>query len=605
MKKNNSIPFLVWLLISIHLLFVAIFFIKISSLQELVINIIPILLSFFLLFLYAYFFSLINVFPNPFRFILNLIIILIFVFLLLFNYHEGTPLEFSVLWHYRNEIFSDEMTKMLIANLGFNTKIALVCILILPIFLELKWKLISNMGNIKKRFIQILLVAILILLTYQLPIKSFDAISKFNYSLISYFRIQNFYPSSSEVTPYKYINTSQANSKYVKSSKDLPNIFFIVVESLKDDVIKKEYNGIEITPYLNNLLKSGIYVKNFYGNCVVTSRGQFSLIFSLIPSYKEKVFTHYEKNNFYSLAEMLKDFNYKTIFYQGFNDINFDNTKNFLTNNGFDFCRSAIPVNFLEETPYGGVHDYALYDRFYNLIDSLEANTGNNNKYFGVLATITSHRPYLSEFSSLALPFPKSEVIEERYLNSMRLADYSLEFFMENLKTRKYLENSIIIIVGDHSVPLGEHNNYLNSVGAFEENFKTSLLILWNKLQPQIIKDTAWSQIDIAPTIIDLLGLEVRNHFVGNSILSEFNNTVYLVQPYDGLIFSLVKHPLKYVIQIDSGEEFLFNLINDPKETENLIDEENHQDIIEYFRRQVNSFGENQFLLDNNLIWQQ
>lgn len=599
----KSVPFLVWIILFLQLAFVIVYFIKISNLEDFLLSIIPIALSFIMLFLYSYFFTLVNLFANPLRFILNFLFIFIFSFLLLFNYHEGTPLEFSIIWHYRSEILSDEMTNMLLANLGFNTKFVLIIIILFPIVLELKWKLISHQGNIKKRAIQTIVTLLLIVFVYQVPVKSFDAISKFNYSYVSFLRIQSIYPNDNEVTPYKYEKISIPNSDYVDSKKDMPNIFFIVVESLKDNVINKEYNGLEVTPYLNTLLNKGIYVENFYGNCVVTSRGQFSLIFSLIPSYSEKVFTNYENTDFKSLADILKDYNYNTIFYQGFNDINFDNTNNFLLKNGFDFCRSAKSINFLEETPYGGVHDFALYDRFYNLLDSLESRNTKEQKYFGVLATITSHRPYVSEFNTIALPYPKSEVIEERYLNSMRVADYSLELFIENLKARDYLKNSLIIIVGDHSVPLGEHHNYLNSVGAFEENFKTSLLILWDRLEPKIVKDTAWSQIDIAPTIIDLLGLEVKHHFIGNSILRKSENPVYLVQPYDGLIFSLINYPLKYVNEIDSGKEFLYNLENDPQEVHNIFNNKDHHNIIKYFRSQIKIFGENQYLLENNLIW--
>lgn len=598
----KEIPTWVWVTLFFYTSFLFVYFTKISSLKNFLLSIENIVLSIILTFLYSYFLSLINIFPRALRFLINFSFILVFSILLLFYYHSGCPLEFQLLVDYQSEIFTEEVEKMLLANLGLNTKIFLGVVLILIPALELKWRILSSVNFVTNRVIKIVITFIIIISLYFIPIKSFDPISQFNYSFISYLRVQSVYPLDEEVIPYQYINNSKRNLEIINSDKDMPNVFFLVVESLKNNVIGLKNGDREITPFLNTMKNKCVYVENFYGNCVVTARGQFSLLFSVLPSYNEKVFEKGENIKFKSLAEILNEEGYETIFFQGFNNINFDNTYRFLTKNGFKYCKTAKPINFLEEVPYGGVHDFALYDRFFTFVDSLEKRE-RGSKYFGVLATISSHRPYLVNSSIVNLPYPNAKNVREQYLNSIRLADYSVEVFFEKLKLRRYLKNSIVIIVGDHSIPMGEHGNYLNANGAYEENFKTPLFIYWNKLIPRLIDDVAWSQIDVAPTILDLLNLSVKNHFFGQSIFSGNKNTVYLIQPYDGLIFSIIDYPYKYVNKVMDGVDFLYNLNDDPMEVNNLIELEQYDNLINDFRLKNKVFGINQYLIDHDLIW--
>ena len=98
-------------------------------------------------------------------------------------------------------------------------------------------------------------------------------------------------------------------------------------------------------------------------------------------------------------------------------------------------------------------------------------------------------------------------------------------------------------------------------------------------MSPRRISDQAFSQIDIAPTLVDLIGLSVdRHHFQGVSLFSDVSdNSVFLVQPYDGIFLSVVDLPFKYGKQLSSGNEFLYNVILDPFEKTNLIDRYNFQ----------------------------
>ena len=157
----------------------------------------------------------------------------------------------------------------------------------------------------------------------------------------------------------------------------------------------------------------------------------------------------------------------------------------------------------------------------------------------------------------------------QSFINSLHLADAYLKVFFDELNKRKQLHNSIVVLVGDHSYPNGQHGLHHSESGYYEESFRVPLVIV-GAGKKQV--SGAYSQIDIAPTILELAGISVRAPFAGNSMLSNRDSVVHLVQPYDGVYLSTLKWPYKYVLQLRTGRELLYNLDDDPDETVDIID---------------------------------
>ena len=94
---------------------------------------------------------------------------------------------------------------------------------------------------------------------------------------------------------------------------------------------------------------------------------------------------------------------------------------------------------------------------------------------------------------------------------------------------------------------MGEHGIYHQEAGYYEESFRVPFMIHWpQKIKPQII-EKAFSQMDIAPTILDLLDANVsKNSFMGNSIFSKEPHPIFLIQPY-GKHLSVVRWPKSFM----------------------------------------------------------
>jgi arylsulfatase A-like enzyme len=174
----------------------------------------------------------------------------------------------------------------------------------------------------------------------------------------------------------------------------------------------------------------------------------------------------------------------------------------------------------------------------------------------------------------------KPDNIRERYINALHLSDSQLRIFFRELDKRKYLSNSIVIITADHSFPMKEHGIYNNEICRYEESFRIPFLVLWKgKITPERVRERPYSQLDIGPTICDIIGIKDElNTMRGISVYDRTTpHPIELVQPYNGLFLEAVAWPYKYVKHLSTHDEFLYNLESDPAEAVNLAEKDQNR----------------------------
>jgi phosphoglycerol transferase MdoB-like AlkP superfamily enzyme len=201
--------------------------------------------------------------------------------------------------------------------------------------------------------------------------------------------------------------------------------------------------------------------------------------------------------------------------------------------------------------------------------------------------------------------FKDAKNIKENYSNAIRLSDSQLPVFFELLNEREYLKNSIVIITSDHSFPMREHGIYNNEVCFYDETFRIPFLIIWDGvIKPERVTGMVFSQIDIGPTIMDMLGISKGNHnMIGRSVFDrDVKHKVFLIQPYNGMFLQVVDYPLKYIFHVKTGKEYLFDLERDPIEKNNLISENSNETMVNKLRESLASIYLNQRLIDENKI---
>jgi arylsulfatase A-like enzyme len=542
---------------------------------------------------------------KPLRLVLNILFIVLLV--LIHSYHLIThiPLDCGLiidnftLGFYRESWYT--ITGVFPRALFIGIGIFIVILLIVHMRKRILWSPPSYRNGAIKTAVAAALYALVLIL----PLRTYDEFTGLLRGIVRY-PFQD--PMSHiSVTGYPYLKVFRATQGLQRGAAR-PNIILVMVESYNAGVIMKKIpDGREITPVFNSLIRGGVYAERFYGNSVQTCKGQAATLLSVIPSIRGKIFTSFPGLSFRALPSILRDAGYETLFLQAADSLSFDNTKAFMRKAGFRDIHSAY--EFITDADRGQVWGWGPEDGlFYRIclrrLDAIHDMRGNR-PIFATLATTSNHMWFDHVPRDKRQMYPDPRDIAQRYVNSIHLSDKGLLELLKGIAARPWLADTVVIITGDHSFPLDEHGISHNEIGFYEELFRTPFLILWkDRLQPRVINGH-FSQLDIAPTVLDLAGISgVKTHFLGQSLFSPgaVPKPVYLIQPYNGQYLGVVAYPFKYVRHTETGKEYLFNLQLDPHEKNNLVGRSSRK-VLALLRRGLHDIYVNQKVLTSNRLW--
>ncbi len=532
------------------------------------------------------------------RFIVSLILVFGYILAGQYRYRTGTSFDYQVFIDNFHELFNYESLGVIFFCFkpkDFYLALFLIALLILMHF---KWNVFkSNQTKKKKRGVAYILSYLLLI--YVMPYYPFDEFSYTTKSALDFYipkdNIINFADEKS-IEDDLYQSTIVSNYK-----KRKPHIFLVTIESFNSLYVeKKAKNGKEIIPVFNDLISEGLYVDNFYGNSVQTIKGQFSILCSLLPLAKGKSSYYLDGKKLNCLPKILNKIGYSTYFHKCFHKLRFDNTGKFMKDLGFKRLLTSKSSHLSEaekrEKIWGwGVQDDISYTQY---LDHAENFIKNGKPLFSTIHTVSHHMRFNNVPKKQQYIYPNTSNQNEMFVNSLHLSDKFLGHFIKELKRRNLYEDSIIIITGDHSFPSGEHDLYHNEKGYYEEFFKTPFLMIWkNVIKPKRVFDKTYSQIDIMPTLLDVIGMSGGYAFLGRSILKNEDQYAYLIQPYNGPYFGIVKYPYKYIFDKRTGKSYFYNLEKDPMEKKPL--EKDHQ-MIGVYKKELSKFFYNEkYLLHN------
>lgn len=158
------------------------------------------------------------------------------------------------------------------------------------------------------------------------------------------------------------------------------------------------------------------------------------------------------------------------------------------------------------------------------------------------------------------------------YDNGVIGADSIISSLLHTLRTKGYLQDSLVVITADHGESLGEHGLFHHANSVREELLRIPLVLIAYGYQPNWPAQVHElpSEVDIAPTIVSELGLPAPQSWSGRALQQagaglEFS--YFDEQQFAGLIDHRDPKSLwKYWIDTKSGEDHVFNLSSDPHE---------------------------------------
>jgi len=162
------------------------------------------------------------------------------------------------------------------------------------------------------------------------------------------------------------------------------------------------------------------------------------------------------------------------------------------------------------------------------------------------------------------------------YDNGLLQFDSVVDDLLSTLDQRGYLGDALVIVTGDHGEMLGEHGFYGHAATVYRPVLDIPLLILrFGYEGPEFIPRAFISQVDIAPTILQELGLPVPTSWSGIGLHGPSEREfVFFQQSSEVGLYDVrdAGRPWKVWTDLRSEKFYAFDILGDPDETHNVID---------------------------------
>jgi lipoteichoic acid synthase len=310
----------------------------------------------------------------------------------------------------------------------------------------------------------------------------------------------------------KEIDSSLHSAEKRHPDSRIKNIIFILVESYTAFTTDMEIDGKEVTPFLNRLRHEPdvYYNGRMKSNITIgqSSDGQFIYMTGLLPLRSIITVSKAKDRTLMAMPKLITLFN---------EDIE---------------TRMIIPTlpSLWEQdamcNAYGFQRLYSSNDYTENVGRNLndeqvfklaeEIDMKSSKPFFSYILTMSMHGPYNKQIDP-SFKINSKMYCEEltNFLNVCHYTDKQIEKYIMHLKNNNLYENSLIIIAPDHQVP--ENTVNVEQYGLTRE---LPLFIINGNIEQQETWSGECNQLDVFPTLLDLLGIDSRWRGLGNSLLS-------------------------------------------------------------------------------------
>ena len=355
------------------------------------------------------------------------------------------------------------------------------------------------------------------------------------------------------------------------------NVVLVLMESMTVEKTMLSADGKSLTPCLDSLMARGLTFTDMWSAGIHTYNGIYSTLYSHPAILARHTMKHSTVPNMCGLPQALYALGYHTAYFLTHKP-DYDNMIGFLPQNGYE--RVIGLPDYPADEPRGsyGIPDHLLFDHALEHCDSIAAR----GPFFTTVMTCSDHSPFFLpediDFHPRSLPMEK--VMTE-------YADWSIGRFMAAASQREWFKNTLFVFIADH----GEAMNPIYDM-ALSYNHIPMVVYCPGHIAPQRV-DRLALQIDAAPTIMGLMGIDPPNNILGINLLNHQRKYAYFsaddkIGVVDGEWFYL------YRVKLGRGSLYRY------RERCTVDETDQHPEIAEAMRR--HAFGmiqsSQQMLLD-------
>jgi len=356
-----------------------------------------------------------------------------------------------------------------------------------------------------------------------------------------------------------------------------PNVLIVVLESVAAEYLQPYGSRYPATPTLETLRSDAALFENIYAQSPSTTSSLASLLLSIYPSITQREFIRERPDLIFpSLSSELRKAGYRTAYF-GSSDQRFMSIGTFLSHRGFDAVRDYRSFPCDRSVLRGSTPNWPLLD---GIDDECTAEAllrwigeAPGRPFFAMFWTMMTHYPYFAEPPSI--DFGVKDPYFNRYLNALRHDDGVIAKLVRFLQQRGLDRSTLMVVVGDHGEAFGRHGHRGHGTDVYEENVHVPLLLI----QPGRFRGERYSEpggiVDVAPTILDMLGIDRPAAWQGRSLWSSIRNRrAYFAVWFSDFRLGYREGDRKFIYDAAEDRFELYDLRRDPHETINRADEE-------------------------------
>ena len=348
------------------------------------------------------------------------------------------------------------------------------------------------------------------------------------------------------------------------------NVVLVVLESTRARSATPYEPSLETTPFLAELADRSTVMERAYAVVPHTSKALVAMNCGIPPHpvmpVLEATSTGIPAR---CLAELLGEQGYRSAFLSTGSE-RFENRRRLIDEMGYDraiLLEDIEPEESYDWVNYFGFEDLAILE------PSRRWLTSGDEPFVATYLTITPHYDYEipSRFDRDRFA---SDPLFNRYLNTLHYQDWVLKRLIEQYRELGLYENTVFVLIADHGEAFGEHGRWLHDNVPYEEVSRVTWLIHRGGQETSRRISTPVHHLDLLPTVTDMLGYRLEGtELPGTSVFDAPNDRrLHFRCWYVQSCLATIRGPWKSIYHYGSRSPELFDLVDDPGETDNVVE---------------------------------
>ena len=281
------------------------------------------------------------------------------------------------------------------------------------------------------------------------------------------------------------------------------NVVVVLMESMSVAKTSLSRGDDSYTPCLDSLMQRSMTFREAYSAGIHTYNGIYSTLYSQPALLARQIMRNTPIHRVCGLPHALGAAGYHTAFFVGY-DENYDNMQGFLYENGFDLVLGERGFPGKESKSQWGIPDHVLFQHVMDYCDSIS----DRGPFFACCMTCSDHEPfYLPENIDFV---PRHKEMDK---TMTEYADWSIGQFMQQAAEKPWFDNTLFIFLGDH----GHFYKPIYDI-SLKYNHIPIVFYAPGRIAAHFV-DRLAMQIDIAPTLLALLGIEAPQSMLGIDLM--------------------------------------------------------------------------------------